>query len=199
MGHGTVWGADGERMGWRVSFGLNGGCRNRAELLQNSPRRDGRAPQGRAPPCPPPRRRPAPSPPAACTCGRCKVGVGSLVRSEKFRLRSCGEEAFASAHNIHPTQVRKSNPTHRCSIVRPWIVTAAAPAASISLATAPALILSSFSPDRILTVTGNSEPATIPATRRASLVGFRRRTAPRPRRVASGVWGLGHRSNVGWM
>ena len=75
--------------------------------------------------------------------------------------------------------------THRCSLVRPWIVTAAAPALCRSSTTLAAFILLSDSPDLILTVTGSGEATTMPCTSLASLVGLRRSSAPSPRLVAS--------------
>eukprot|EP00878_Enallax_costatus_P047716 GHUV01058799.1.p1 GENE.GHUV01058799.1~~GHUV01058799.1.p1 ORF type:complete len:103 (+),score=12.54 GHUV01058799.1:44-310(+) len=72
-----------------------------------------------------------------------------------------------------------------CSIVLPCMMTAAAPACCSKPTTRAALIFFSDSPVRILTVTGRSTCAVIPATIFASLVGLRNRAAPKPRLVAS--------------
>ena len=70
---------------------------------------------------------------------------------------------------------------YRCSFVRAWMTTAAAPAFSTASASAVAGASDDPAPRRILTVSGIGTPSAMPRTRRSSLAGFLSSAAPKPR------------------
>ena len=68
-----------------------------------------------------------------------------------------------------------------CSLVRPWMITAAAPAFSTASASWRAGASDPPDPSRIFTVNGNRVPSAMPRTSRSSFLGFFSSAAPRPR------------------
>src|SRR5688500_15413472 len=75
-------------------------------------------------------------------------------------------------------RLQSDDPVYACLAVRPWTVTAAAPASATSRATSGALISSSVQPARIFTVTGMRTARVIAPTIAAACDGSRIRLQP---------------------